>query len=177
MKNFSYLTTLAATAITVAIPVTAGAQGIFQSVPSSNPASTTIYAPPIDSMSAPAATTTTPSVPNGYTTNFNSTTTTVSPGAYPGNHTFGKFSNYGSFSRYKNSNRNGRGSIYQNSKKQNKMILNPNPMYPGFSRPNTSSGNYGNYGRSTPSNSCSTSVIGSPIPSAVPLDRSGRPCN
>jgi hypothetical protein len=131
MKNLTYLTAIATTAIGLLLPAAVTAQSIVvQSFPQQSYSSTTIY------------------VPSQQTT----TTTTVSPNLYPSNES------------YIQSNSSYRGKSdrqrYRQSTDPTIIIVQPNTNYPRAVR-----------------SRCTTSIIGSPIPSPIALDRfTGQPC-
>lgn len=148
MKNFIYLATIA-TAVLLA-PAAVKAQ------PYPYGGSTTIYVPSIESGTT---TTTTQIGPNIYQSSNGVTTTTTYYGGYPNMRTtkyFGTAPNVNG--AYITNDPRINNYYYRQYQRQPTVILQQN-IYPGGVQ-----------------STCSTAIIGSPIPSPVALDRSGRPC-
>jgi hypothetical protein len=131
MKNLTYLTAIATTAISILLPTVVTAQSVVvQSFPQQSYSSTTIY------------------LPSQQTT----TTTIVSPNLYPSNES------------YIQTDSGYRGKSYRQRNRQSNdptiIIVQPTTNYPRAVR-----------------SQCTTSIVGSPIPSPVAIDRfSGLPC-
>jgi hypothetical protein len=131
MKNLTYLTAIATTAISLLLPATVKAQSTtIQSFPQQGYSSTTIYVP----------------------TQQPTTTTPLSPNLYPSNESYIQTD-----SGYRDRSSRQR---YRQSTDPTIIIVRPNS----------------NSSRAVPSR-CTTSIVGSPIPSPIAIDRiTGQPC-
>jgi hypothetical protein len=157
MKNFIYLVSIATTLSTLFIPGAIRAQGY----PYGGYSSTTIYVPSTETTTT--TTTTIQSAQTNINPNYNSV---PKPTNIPYYNPFPNSINspfYNSFPNSINSPFYGSGFPDRNYRqypyRQPTIIFTQPNSYPGAIQ-----------------STCSTSIIGSPIPSAVPLDRSGQPC-
>ncbi len=149
MKSFIYLATIA-TAVLLA-PAAVKAQ------PYPYGGSTTIYVPSIESSTT---TTTTQVSPNIYQSrNGVTTTTTIIGGGYPNMRTTKYFGTSPTINGYYGSNDPRINNYYYRQYQRQPTVILQQNIYPAGVQ-----------------STCSTSIIGSPIPSPVALDRSGRPC-
>jgi hypothetical protein len=147
MKNLIYLATIATTVLLAPAAVRA------QPYPYGG-STTTIYVPPIES-----STTTTQISPNIYQSRNGVTTTTTYYGGYPNTRTTNYYGTSPNVNGYYGANDPRINNYYYRQYQRQPTIILQQNIYPVGGQ-----------------SSCSTAIIGSPIPSPVALDRSGRPC-
>lgn len=149
MKNFIYLATIATTVLLAPAAVKA------QPYPYGG-STTTIYVPSIESGTT---TTTTQISPNIYQSRNGVTTTTTYYGGYPNMRTTNYYGSSPNVNGYYGANDPRINNYYYRQYQRQPTVILQQNIYPGVGQ-----------------SSCSTAIIGSPIPSPVALDRSGRPC-